>query len=335
MSRVGAATSPAVVPSVSVVVPVFNERENIQQLHQELTEWLDQLGRPYELLYVDDGSTDGSDKLLDILSDRHAATRAIHFRRNFGQTAAMQAGIDLAEGAYIVLCDGDLQNDPRDIPELVAKLDAGYDLVHGWRKNRQDEWLRRKFPSRVANWLISRSTGFPIHDLGCTLKGIRSDLAKDLELYGQMHRFIPILAAQRGAKCCEVVTNHRARQHGESKYGLSRTLQVLLDLCTVHYMQRYFANPMSLFGKLAAASGSLGSVALLLTGLMKLVGNVDMTGNPLLLLGTFLLLGGVQLLSLGLLGEVAARIYYDRQGNRPYRVRYERSQQLVRQQRAA
>ena len=278
------------------------------------------LGNPYEILFVDDGSTDGSLRELQSLAGRDSLVKVIRLRCNFGQTAAMQAGMENATGDVLVTLDGDLQNDPADIPLLLAKINEGYDLVHGWRKNRQDEWLSRKLPSRIANALISWSTGLEIHDLGCTLKAIRREIADELELYGQMHRFIPILAAQRGARCVEVVTNHRVRQYGKSKYGISRTLQVLLDLCTVKYMQNYFANPMKLFGRLAAGCLALGLLALTTVIGMKYLQQTDMTGNPLLLLGVFCLLAGTQLLSLGLLGEVSARIYYRRDGHRPFSI---------------
>ncbi len=278
------------------------------------------LGDPYEILFVDDGSTDGSLRELQSLAERDSLVKVIRLRCNFGQTAAMQAGMENATGDVLVTLDGDLQNDPADIPLLLTKINEGYDLAHGWRKNRQDKWLSRKLPSRIANALIAWSTGLEIHDLGCTLKAIRREIADELELYGQMHRFIPILAAQRGARCVEIVTNHRARQFGKSKYGISRTLQVLLDLCTVKYMQNYFANPMKLFGRLAAGCLALGLLALTTVIGMKCLQQTDMTGNPLLLLGVFCLLAGTQLLSLGLLGEVSARIYYRRDGHRPFSI---------------
>lgn len=305
---------------VSIVVPIYNEQQNIPLLYGQLDDVLRKLGRPYEILWVDDGSTDGSARELRGLAERDPHVKVIRFRCNFGQTAAMQAGLEHASGDVLVTLDGDLQNDPADIPVLLAKIDEGYDLVHGWRKNRQDDWLTRKLPSRIANALISWSTGLEIHDLGCTLKALRREIADELELYGQMHRFIPVLAAQRGARCVEVVTHHRARRFGRSKYGISRTLQVLLDLCTVKYMQHYFANPMKLFGRLAVGCLGLASVALTAVVAMKLLGRVDMTGNPLLLMGVFCLLTSTQLMSLGLLGEVSARLYYQRNGHRPFSI---------------
>lgn len=305
---------------ISIVVPIYNEVDNIPLLHRQLQSAMRPSQDSYEVIFVDDGSTDGSLELLCDLADRDRSVRVIQFRRNYGQTAAMQAGLEAASGDVIVTLDGDLQNDPTDIPMMLQKIEEGYDLVHGWRKNRQDALIRRKLPSRIANRLISWSTGLPIRDLGCTLKAIRREIADELELYGEMHRFIPILAAHRGARCVEVVTNHRARQFGTSKYGISRTIQVLLDLCTVKFMQEYFANPMKLFGKLAAGCLVLGMGSLLAVVGMKLLSQIDMTGNPLLLLGVFCSLAGLQLLSLGLLGEVNSRIYYQRNGNRPFAI---------------
>ena len=217
--------------------------------------------------------------------------------------------------------DGDLQNDPRDIQMMLGKIDEGYDLVHGWRKDRQDAWLNRRLPSQLANRLISRVTGFPIHDLGCTLKAIRREIASELELYGEMHRFIPILAHARGARCVEVVTRHHARQHGQTKYGISRTLRVILDLMTVKYILAYSASPMKLFGAVGLCCVMFSGLALLGTAGMKLLAGVDMTGNPLLLLTAFSMLAAIQFFSLGLLGEVNARIYYGSQHKQHYAVR--------------
>ena len=305
---------------ISIIIPIYNEVENLSILHNELVNVLDKAGHPYELVFVDDGSQDGSGSRLAELSAQDTHVRIIRFRRNHGQTAALQAGLEWAHGDVIVTMDGDLQNDPADIPQLIESLTNGYDLAHGWRRERKDAWLSRVLPSKIANAIISRATGVTVHDLGCTLKAMRREIADELELYGQMHRFIPILAAERGARCVEVVTHHRARRFGQSKYGISRTLQVLLDLCTVRYMQCYFANPMRLFGKLAVLCGIAGSISMITTLTMKWQAGVDMTGNPLLLLTAFCWLTSTQLMSLGLLGEVAARIYYQRDGNRPFTI---------------
>lgn len=307
--------------SVSIIVPIFNEVENIPHLYNRLLPVMNSLKDRVELILVDDGSTDGSAAELKRLTDRDDRVVVVEFRRNYGQTAAMQAGFEQATGDYIVTLDGDLQNEPDDIPLLLAKLDEGFDLVHGWRKNRHDEWLTRKLPSRLANHLISRVTKFPIHDLGCTLKAMRKEIADDLELYGEMHRFIPILAHWRGAKCAEVVTRHHARQFGKTKYGLSRTTRVVLDLITVKFMLDYASSPMKLFGKMGLRFFAAGSVMLAATLGMKVASGFDMTGNPLLLLGVMMCIVSVQLISLGLLGEVSTRIYYSREQRRPFAIR--------------
>src|SRR5437773_9197799 len=290
--------------TVSVVVPICNELENISPLYQQLAAVLPSLDRPWEIVFVDDGSTDGTSDRLKQVAAGDERVKVVRFRRNYGQTAAMQAGIQHSTAETIVTLDGDLQNDPLDIPTLVHKLDEGYDLVHGWRKQRQDTLLTRKLPSKIANWLISTVTRFPIHDLGCTLKAIRREIAVELELYGEMHRFIPILAHQRGARCVEVVTRHYPRRFGKTTYGLSRTVRVVLDLVTVKYMLDYFASPMKLFGRFGMACFVIGLGAVLATVAMKLVAGTDMTGNPLMLLAVLGTIAAIQFFSLGLLGGV-------------------------------
>lgn len=308
-------------PVVSLVVPVMNEIENVGPLYEQLTATLDSMGRPAEMVLVDDGSTDGTREALERLAAQDPRLKVVLLRRNFGQTAAMQAGIDHASGSIIVTLDGDLQNDPTDIPMMVAHIEQGYDLVHGWRRHRQDAFLNRKLPSKLANRLISKVTGFPIHDLGCTLKAIRADIAKELELYGEMHRFIPILAHMQGAKCLEVETKHHPRRAGKTKYGIGRTTRVLLDLITVRYLQRYFASPMKLFGSIGLVCGALALVCAVATIAMKLIGDVDMTGNPVFWGTSLATVAAIQFLSLGLIGEVSARIYFSQQGHRNYTVR--------------
>jgi glycosyltransferase involved in cell wall biosynthesis len=307
--------------SISVVVPICNELDNIPLLFQQLAAVLPSIGKPWEIVFVDDGSTDGSSDRLKELASRDERVRLVRFRRNYGQTAALQAGIQHATGDVIVTLDGDLQNDPLDIPTLVAKLDEGYDLVHGWRKLRQDTLLTRKVPSRIANWLISKVTRFPIHDLGCTLKAMRREIADELELYGEMHRFIPILAHQRGARCAEIVTRHHPRRFGQTKYGLSRTVRVVLDLVTVKYMLDYFASPMKLFGRFGLACFAVAIASGFATTCMKLAHGTDMTGNPLTLLSILGTIAAIQFFSLGLLGEVSARIYYGQQRRQNYAIR--------------
>ena len=221
---------------VSIVVPLYNEVDNIDPLYKELSMVMADMDYCYEIIFVDDGSVDGTPEAVRRISDHDSHVRLVRFRRNFGQTAAMHAGIQHSSGKYVVTMDGDMQNDPNDIPMMLQHLEDGYDLVHGWRRDRKDHLVSRKIPSRIANWLISRVTRFPIHDLGCTLKAMRCEVAKELELYGEMHRFIPILADRIGAKAIEVVTNHRERQHGVTKYGIDRTIRVVLDLITVRYL---------------------------------------------------------------------------------------------------
>jgi glycosyltransferase involved in cell wall biosynthesis len=307
--------------SFSVVIPVYNEVENIPLMYEQLNDALPALGREYEVVFVDDGSRDGSLRLLRDLAARDSRVRVVRFRRNYGQTAAMQAGLQMARGDVIITMDGDLQNDPADIGMILAKIDEGYDLVHGWRKKRQDAFLNRRLPSMIANWIISKTTGFPIHDLGCTLKAIRREIAQDIELYGEMHRFIPILAHWRGAHCVEVVTNHHPRRFGKTKYGISRTLRVILDLITVKYMLDYFASPMKLFGMVGLGCGALSALSAFSVLVMKVLGSYDMTGNPLLLLAVFSMMLSIQFLSLGLLGEVSARIYFGSLDKEHYTVR--------------
>ena len=308
-------------PIVSVIVPVYNEIDNVDLMYHELLEALQSQQRSFEIVLVDDGSIDGTTAKLEQVAEKDERVKLVIFRRNYGQTAAMHAGIQNATGDYLVTIDGDLQNDPNDIPMMLDKLDEGYDLVHGWRKDRKDKLLSRKIPSRIANWLISKVTEFPIHDLGCTLKAMRSEIAQQIELYGEMHRFIPILAHQLGAKSVEVVTNHRARQFGETKYGIGRTFRVVLDLITVKYMLKYFSSPMKLFGKLGLWIGGAGMLSCTTAVLMKLFSGVDMTGNPFLLMGILSAILSVQFFSLGLIGEVCARIYYTHENRTNYQIR--------------
>jgi len=307
--------------SISVVIPIYNERDNVELQHRALTDALAPTNRAYELIFVNDGSRDGTTEKLEALAARDAHVKIVDFRRNYGQTAAMQAGIRHATLDYVVTIDGDLQNDPTDIPMMVAKLEEGYDLVHGWRKQRQDAFVNRKLPSKIANWLISRVTGFPVHDLGCTLKVIRREIAQELELYGEMHRFIPILAHWQGARCVEVETKHHARRFGTTKYGIWRTVRVILDLMTVKFLIRYAVSPMKLFGGIGLIASAAGMFSGTATVAMKLFGGIDMTGNPLLLASVLGLVVGTQFFVLGLLGEVCSRIYFACQGKQTYAVR--------------
>lgn len=304
-------------PDLSVVIPVYNEEHNIAPLIERLVLVLASMTDDWEIIFVNDGSSDGTQTVLETFARIEPRIRVIQFRRNYGQTAALAAGIARACKSLVATLDGDLQNDPADLPRMVAELLQGdFDVVHGWRQNRQDHALLRKFPSRVANWLIARVTGLSVHDLGCALRVMRREIAQELELYGEMHRFIPILVHSRGAKSTELVTHHHPRRFGQSKYGLERTFGVLLDLLTVKFLLDYFSSPMRFFGRLALACFGLGVLSLVGTIGMKVLRAVDMTGNPLLLLAVFSTLVGVQLLSLGILGELCIRIYYAA-GTRP------------------
>jgi len=307
--------------SVSLIVPIYNEAENIPLLYEAVTKVLQRLQIPYEFILVNDGSKDESAGRLERLAQQDPAVKVIEFRKNYGQTAAMEAGMQAASMKTVVLLDGDLQNDPNDIPMLLKKLDEGYDLVHGWRKNRQDAFLHRKLPSKIANWLISRVTGFPVHDLGCSLKAMRIEIARELHLYGEMHRFIPILAHWRGARCVEVVTTHHPRKFGVSKYGISRTTRVLLDLMTVKYFIQYAVSPMKLFGSIGLLCWLVSLLAGTATIGMKLRGNVDITGNPLFLLTAMSAMMGMQFLFFGMLGELCSRIYFAAQNQTNYAIR--------------
>lgn len=306
---------------LSIVVPIYNEAESVELLVREVHEALDPTGLDYELICIDDGSRDESFEILSDLAKSDPRLVVGTFRRNFGQTAAMQAGISAARGQVVVTLDADLQNDPADIPRMLAKLDEGFDLVAGWRADRKDTFINRRLPSILANWLISRTTNVRLHDYGCTLKAMRAEVAKELRLYGEMHRFIPVMASLVGARITEMPVNHRARQFGKSKYGIGRTLRVLLDLVTVLFLRSYLVRPMQVFG--LAGLGSLFSglcISAFLT-FEKLAHQKDIGTRPLLLLGVMLILVGIQLLSLGLVADVASRTYHEAQGRPPYYIR--------------
>jgi len=308
-------------PELSIVIPVHNESPNIKPLYDELTQTLSQYGRSYELLIVDDGSTDDSFEQLAALQARDPRLRVIRFRRNFGQTAAFAAGIKHARGRLIVTSDGDLQNDPRDIPAMVALIEEGNDIVCGWRKDRKDTFVTRRIPSVLANKLISWATGVPLHDYGCSLKVFRAEVVKPLRLYGEMHRFLPAIASQIGVKIAEMVVNHRPRRAGVTKYGLSRTIRVVLDLATVKFLLSYSTRPLQIFGLIGLLAGGLGALITGYLGYVRLFQHQGIAERPLLLLGVMLVFIGVQLLTFGLLAEVMARTYYESQDKPTYVIR--------------
>jgi len=306
---------------LSVVIPVYNEEESLPRLLEELHAALAGTGLTYELVLVDDGSRDRSFEVLKAAAGTDPALHVVRFRRNFGQTAALQAGIDVARGRRVVLMDADLQNDPRDIPAMLAQLDAGYDLVAGWRADRKDTFINRRLPSMIANWIIGRVTGVRLHDYGCTLKAMEAEVAKSLRLYGEMHRFIPAIANWTGVRLVEMKVNHRARVFGTTKYGIGRTLRVVLDLITVRFMQQYLVKPMQVFGLGGLLAGGLGFAICAWLAFERLVFGSPLADRPLLLLGALLIMVGVQLVSLGLVADLLARTYHEAQGKRAYHVR--------------
>lgn len=310
-------------PDLSVVVPVYNEEQNLDALHRELTEVLEQWGRSYELILVDDGSRDGSFAKMAAIQARDARVRVIQFRKNFGQTAAFAAGFAAARGRLIATSDGDLQNDPRDVPAMVERLEREHlDIVCGWRKDRKDAWINRRLPSTIANRLISWATGVKLNDYGCSLKIFRSEVVKPLRLYGELHRFLPALASEMGVTIGEQPVNHRARVHGRSKYGISRTIRVVLDLVTVKFLLSYSTRPLQMFGLIGGAMGTAGAVVLAYLAFIKLTGPVALTERlPLVLFGILLVFTGVQLVTVGLLAELQSRTYHESQGKPVYVIR--------------
>jgi glycosyltransferase involved in cell wall biosynthesis len=307
---------------ISIVVPLYNEVENIPELVERTFAVMEGLERPFEMILVDDGSTDGSEAVYSSLAHTYRGLKVVRFARNFGQTAAFAAGFDLASGGIIVTMDGDLQNPPEEIPHLVEELEGkDLDLVSGWRKDRRDRALSRKLPSFVANRIISRITGVKLHDYGCSLKAYRGNLLKDVQLYGELHRFIPVLVSMEGGRIAEIPVRHEARRKGRSKYGIMRTYKVIVDLITVTFLKQYGDRPQhafGIFGLLLLGGGIL--IDGYLAGLKLLAGR-DIGGRPLLILGTLMIIAGIQLLSIGLLSEVMARTYYESQGKPRYRIR--------------
>jgi glycosyltransferase involved in cell wall biosynthesis len=312
-----------VTPDLSIVVPIYNEAPNLEPLVRELTETLGAGPHTYEIILIDDGSRDESFEILRRLQASDAHLRVIQFRRNFGQTAAFAAGFAAAHGRLIVTADGDLQNDPRDIASMIARLEADdLDIVCGWRKDRKDAWINRRLPSMLANRLISWATGVRLNDYGCSLKVFRAEVVKPLRLYGEMHRFLPALASEMGVRIAEQQVNHRARVGGRSKYGISRTVRVILDLLTVKFLLSYSTRPLQMFGLIGGAMGVTGVLLLATLGALRLMGHVSLNERqPLVLAGILLAFSGLQLVTLGLLAELQARTYHESQDKPVYVIR--------------
>ena len=309
-------------PEISVVVPMRNEAASVPDLYRELTAALDGFGRPYEIIAIDDGSTDETFRLLAGLQRTDPRVRVVRFRRNFGQTAAFSAGFAHARGRFIVTSDGDLQNDPRDIPEMVRIAEQrNADIVAGWRRNRKDAFINRRLPSMIANWVISRATGVQLHDYGCSLKVFRAEVVKPMKLYGEMHRFLPAIASEQGVEIVEQEVHHRARRHGRSNYGISRTIRVVLDLMTVKFLISYRTRPLQIFGLWGLLMTLLGGGAWVWLAYVKYMRHEGIADRPLLLAGTVLLVTGVQFIVLGLLAEMLARTYHESQDKPVYVIR--------------
>lgn len=306
---------------LSLVVPIYNEYESIPRLVEAITQVMSGLDFSYEVVCVDDGSVDGSADLLRELASQNEHLSVLLLRRNYGQTAAMAAGFDYARGEIIITLDGDLQNDPVDIPRLMEKLDEGYDLVSGWRKHRQDNQITRLLPSKIANWIIGKVTGVSLHDYGCSLKAYRAEVVRDMNLYGELHRFLPALASIEGARITEIPVNHHARQFGKSKYGLGRTFRVIMDLLTVYFMKRFLTKPMYVFGLLGVLSMVAGFLLGSYLTFIKFAFGETIGDRPLLILAIVLFLAGIQLFCFGLLAELLMRTYHESQNRPIYRVR--------------
>jgi len=306
---------------LSIILPVYNEEESLQELHSKITSALAKLDKSYEIIYVDDGSSDNSFEILSQIAKVDERVKVIQFRRNFGQTAAIAAGIEYSNGDILIPMDADLQNDPEDIPKLLEKIDKGYDVVSGWRKNRKDRLITRRIPSILANKLISWVTGVHLHDYGCTLKAYKKEVIKDIKLYGEMHRFIPVYAFWAGAKITEIIVTHHSRRYGKTKYGLSRTMKVILDLFTVKFFGSYATKPIYVFGGFGSLLCVAGVIVGAITIFQKYTYNVWVHKNPLLLLAVFLFILGVQLIMMGLLAEIIIRTYHESQSKPIYLVK--------------
>jgi glycosyltransferase involved in cell wall biosynthesis len=306
---------------ISVVIPAYNEEQNISLLYQESREVLQRLDRPWEMIFIDDGSSDTTLSVLRAIQEADPQVVVIVFRRNFGQTAAMSAGFDYASGEVIITMDGDLQNDPHDIPRLLQKIEEGYDVVTGWRFDRKDAFINRRLPSMIANKIISWTTRVSLHDYGCTLKAFRREVIKNIRLYGEMHRFIPAIASAMGISYTEIKVNHRPRRYGSSKYGISRTIRVVLDLITVKFLLSFATRPIQVFGLLGVVSGGVGFLLALIMTIQRQFFGISLSDRPLLLLAIVLIIIGIQFISLGLIAELQARTYHESQQKPVYHVR--------------
>ncbi|MCB0197874.1 MAG: glycosyltransferase family 2 protein [Anaerolineae bacterium] len=306
---------------LSIVIPLLNEEDSLEHLYQQICGALDDLDKSFEIIFIDDGSTDRSFEILQKFQANDSRVRVIRFRRNFGQTAAFSAGFDLACGEVVITMDADLQNDPRDIPRLLNKIREGYDVVSGWRIDRQDTYLTRKVPSKIANSLISKLTGVSLHDYGCSLKAYRNDVVKNINLYGELHRFIPALASWMGVQVTEIPVNHFSRKFGRSKYGLGRTVKVILDLFTVKFMLDYATRPIQIFGLFGLFSLTGGMILAAYLTILRLFFDQPLSDRPVLLLAVLLIMLGVQLIIMGLLGEMIMRTYHETQNKPIYVVR--------------
>jgi len=306
---------------LSVIIPVYNEAQNLEELHTQIVDSCSRLGKSFEIIFIDDGSQDDSYAVLKKLRAGDGSIRLIRLRKNFGQTAALSAGFDHARGEVIITLDADQQNDPNDFGLLLEKIDEGFDLVNGWRIKRQDKFLTKRVPSAVANWLISLITRVKLHDYGCTLKALRRDVAQNINLYGEMHRFIPAIASHMGVTIAEVKVNHRPRRHGKSNYTISRTIRVVFDLLTVKFLLSYSTRPLQIFGLFGLVSGLIGGALGLWMSYQRLFQNKGLSDRPLLLLAILLLVTGFQFITLGLLAEIMVRAYHESLGKRIYYIR--------------
>lgn len=308
-------------PELSLIIPVFNEAENLPELYGEINDSCAKLGKSYEIIFVDDGSWDESFPALKKIHNQDPKIKIIRLRKNFGQTAALTAGFDQARGDIIITLDADLQNDPNDFGCLIEKIEEGFDIVSGWRKKRKDRFLTRRLPSAIANWLISHITRVKLHDYGCTLKAFRREVIENIQLYGELHRFIPAIASTIGVSIAEVKVNHRHRRHGKSKYSILRFPKVILDLLTVKFLLSYSTRPLQMFGFIGLISGTIGGILGLYLAYQRLILMVGISGRPLLLLSILLIVIGIQFITLGLLAEIMVRAYHESLGKRIYFIR--------------